>query len=252
MDFRCSNCEHVGPAVDVRQTPDGVVLVCENCEHPNVLDVATAVDAEDSPTGSQVDFRPAAPTSAVGEDDSVWLKQGALKRLVPEPGDGPRCRKCARLLRSHEQHCARCGLSVAEAESYPEGEAPWERPPAGKEAEQEQASLLWKALRDNPTDENLSKFVGFVREEELLEYGVRKLRLFLIDHPEDDAAVDFLRELASSFQARIVVAQAKAQIRADDFVQKTGRFKQILLWIVFVVWGVIFVVFLANVMDGCG
>lgn len=244
----------------MRPTADGVVLICENCGHENALAVSRSNDDGPATEVAEVtgersdDSRPLVTSTARGEQDeeSVWLEKGALERLVPEPGDGPRCRKCALLLTPGQEYCARCGLSVAEGERYPEGEAPWERPTTGREAEHEQATLLWKSVQEDPTDENLTKFADFARDEELLEYGVRQLRQFLIQHPDHDLALGFLRELAASFQARVIVAQAQAQVRADDFVQKTDRFKQALLWVVFIVWGGIFIAFLVNIADGCG
>ncbi len=254
MEIRCSQCQHVGPAADVRPTAEGVVLVCENCGAENRLDVSRSDEdsgADGTPETPPVPIDPGPASASQSAEAKEWMEQGALERLIPEPGTGPRCRKCAHLLGEGESYCPRCGLSVSEANRYPEGEAPWEKAPPDKEAEHEQATLLWRSLQDHPTDENLSKFAEFARDEELLEYGVRKLRRFLIEHPDNERAIEYLRELASSFQARVIVAQAQAQIRADDFVQKTGQFKQILLWVVFVVWGGIFFAFLLNVMDGC-
>ena len=244
MEIRCTNCQHLGPAEQVLPTADGVALICANCGHHNALGVS---DGDGASAGARSVAAPPA-TSKPSNSSSLWLQRDALERLVPEPGSGPRCRKCAHLLADDEQYCSRCGLAREEGERFPPGAAPWERPPVGKEDVHEQATLLWKALRDHPTEENLAKFADFAKNEQLLEYGVRQLRFFMVDHPEVPRARELLEELAASFHARIIVAQAQAQISAEGFGQSAMRYKQVLLWTVFVVWGGIFLFFLSKVV----
>lgn len=241
MEIRCTNCEHLGPAAQVLPTEDGVVLVCANCGHNNPLALSSPSDPAPPKPAALIQPKPVAQLSP-------WLQKDALKKLIPEPGPGPRCRKCAHLLGDEESYCSRCGLARAEGERFAPGEAPWERPPVGREAVHEQATLLWKALTENPTEDNLAKFAQFTREEELLEYGVRQLRFFLVEHPDVPRAREFLEELASSFQARVIVAQAQAQVSAGDFGAAALRYKQVLLWTVFVIWGGIFLFFLSKVV----
>lgn len=245
MEIRCDNCGHVGPAASVVPGEHGVALICENCSHENLLDVPGAVPKPtESPKPKPRQRKPDPDTSAEG-----WLTKGVLERLIPAPGDGLRCRKCAYLLEG-EKNCPRCGLNVDEGHRFPEGEAPWERPPEGLEAPFEQATLLWKSVEENPTDDNLSKFVAFSREEGLLEYGIRKLRFFLVDHPNHERATSHLEELAESFQAKMIVARARAEVGADNIVEATHRAKRYILIGVFILWGSILLMFLSR-MTGC-
>lgn len=256
MEIRCTQCEHLGPAAAVLPSEHGVVLVCANCGHHNPLDVSEA------PAGSPSDeapepiapITPIAPIASVGSpakadtsQESPWLVKGALERLIPESGEGRRCRKCAQLLADAEENCPRCGLSVVESQRFEPGTAPWERPPEGQEAAFEQASLLWKSVDEHPTDDNITKFVMFAREEDLLELGIRQLRFFLIEHPGHERATTHLEELATSFQSKMIVAQAQAEVRAGNIVATTVRMKGILLWIVFAMWAAILALFISKV-----
>jgi hypothetical protein len=283
VEIRCDNCSHVGPAAEVRPGQGSVVLVCENCGHENLLSVGEVAGAEAAPTDAGVQGEvagdqsgqepPAEPddrassvaaTATAGEkaprSDAfgnkeqvrVWLREDALEALIPESGDGVRCRKCARLLPADAENCARCGLNRREAERYAPGEAPWEQPPADKEAEHEQAMLLWDAFADAPDDEaSLDKFVDFVRDEGLLDTGVRKLRFYLVDHPDDTRAVDHLRDLAESLQSKLIVAQVQAKASANEFQEDVSRFKQRFIISALVFWGLVFLLFLALFWDAC-
>lgn len=253
MEIRCDNCSHVGPAAEVRPGADGVVLVCENCQHENVLDMG---EARESGAAAPAVSAPAASRStstAPSESDEVrmWLREDALQALIPEQGVGPRCRKCAQLLPAEADNCSRCGLNRREAERHEPGMAPWERPPAGKESEQEQAELLWGSFEEDPDTQRLEKFVAFVRDEGLLDLGIRKLRFYLVEHPEDGEAVERLRDLAESLQSRIIVAQAQARASADEFQQDVSRFKNRVVLIALLFWGGVFLLFLTFFWDNC-
>ncbi len=272
MEIRCDNCSHVGPAAEVRPGPAGVVLVCENCEHENILDVgdsgssAEADDASSESVGAAGGGSAALQSPTAGADSSprsadsfgdsnqvrMWLREDALQALIPEPGVGPRCRKCAQLLPATAENCKRCGLNRNEAERFAPGQAPWERPPEGKESEAEQAELLWESFEEDPTATALQKFVDFVRDEGLLDLGIRKLRFYLVDHPEAEQAIEHLRDLAESLQSRIIVAQVQARASADEFQDDVSRFRNRVVWGALVFWGGIFLLFLAFFWDNCG
>ena len=58
MDIRCKNCQHIGPAADVRPTAAGVELICANCGHANPLEVQGATsEPTPAPTPSQAEDR---------------------------------------------------------------------------------------------------------------------------------------------------------------------------------------------------
>lgn len=229
----------------------GVVLVCQNCGHENPLEVPpTAPEGGAAKAPPQAE-RPAAVRPAPGPADSShegnWLSKSAMEKLIPQPGPGLRCRKCAQLLGEHD-NCPRCGLNAVEGARFADGEAPWEVAPPGQEAAFDQATLLWKVVDESPTDDNLEKFYRFVREEDLLEYGIRRFRFFLVDHPDDERARANLEQLAQSFQAKMIVARAQAEVRAGNIAATTARLKTILLGAVFFIWFGIFLVFLSQVV----
>lgn len=230
MEIRCSSCGHVGPASSIANTEAGIELICAHCGHANSLAVPPA---QPTPT----------PVEKAKPPKNDWLSGEALERLIPTPGPGPRCQKCATLLNLSEDSCRRCGLAN-DAAKYALGEAPWEAPAPGKEAATAQALLLWGSVEDNPHDDNLRKFFDFALHEELLELGIRRLRFFLVDHPEHELAVSQLKTLAQSFQAKALVVRAQAEVRADNIVAKTVRARQVVLWLVLVVFGGVFLLFL--------
>jgi hypothetical protein len=185
------------------------------------------------------------------EDVRTYLRTDAMEALVPEPGPGPRCPKCAKRLDPDVDNCTRCGLNQREARSYDDGEAPWERPPRGKEGEYEQATLLWQSLEEDWSEERLSNFVDFIKETELLDLGIRRLRFHLIEHPDDQLAREYLRDLAESLQTRLIIAQVQAQASADEFQDEVSKFKNRMVTAALVFWGGIFLLFLAFFWDNC-
>lgn len=257
------------------------MLVCENCGHENLLEMGPAgangeADAPAKAEPEQVDPQQVDPeqvdqgalreavragkgdsfdkrADTFGDKDQVrmWLREDALEALIPASGVGPRCRKCAHLLGPNEEHCSRCGLSRAEAERHAPGEAPWEQPPPGKESEHEQANLLWESFLDEPDATRLEKFVDFVRSEDLLDLGIRRLRFYLVDEPDDELVVELLRDLAESLQSRLIVATVQAKASANEFQEDVSRFKNRMVVAALVFWGGIFLLFLVLFWDNC-
>lgn len=268
MEIRCTQCSHVGPAGEVRPTPGGVALVCENCGHPNPLDLddrPTSPGAGQAPhdeteeAGAEAAAKaaaprptPAQPAQRPGHIGEPWLRADALDKLMPQPGAGPRCPKCVRLVEPGADHCSHCGLGLDEAASYAAGQAPWEAPPAGKEAAAEQAELLWQSYQEAPSHERLDNFVDLVRGEDLLDLGIRKLRWHLVDHPDDAHARAQLRDLGESLQSRLIVAQVQAQADAEEFRGEVDRAKRSIIYAALAFWGGIFLLFLVLFWDKCG
>jgi RNase P subunit RPR2 len=295
LDIRCKNCQHIGPAAEVRPTTSGVELICANCGHANPLDVG-ATQGEESTrpasasTASPAEARPkrvepslaAAPAEAAsvggfrksGEIDIdrarafanaekarnrqseasyiEEISEKMMERLIPEQGEGARCRKCAHLLDPSDTNCRRCGLDIAESHRYAEGDAPWERPPKGQEAAFEQAMLLWASVSEQWSEERLDNFAAFVREEKLYELGIRLLRFRLAEHPEDRRAVAHLQELVSMMQSRVVVARAQAEASAQQFGEGVAKTRAAIVGATVIFWIGIFLLFLFIFMNNCG
>ena len=276
MKVECSQCGHLGPAADVRQGDDGVVVVCEECGAANPLDGGAGEGesggtedegAEEAADGEQEAIDAAAIAGAeaaaalsggsdeesppdpseYGSRDLTLEKEQALDRLVPDRGPGLRCPKCAKLQRADAENCERCGLHLDEARQYDDGEAPWEQPPSGKDAEFERAQLLWSAYEESGDPDDLADFVGFVSEHMFYEMAIRRLRFYLVDHPEDAAAHEALGELASGVQSQIVAARAQAEADAEELNRDIKQFKRRVAAII-VILGAVTILIVANLV----
>ena len=270
LSLTCANCGEVN-SLDLGAASDSVAGQVpttsegersESSDDSNDEDVAPTEVADATPRhlaesgginleNLQVADEPKRRGFGSNEDVRTYLRTDAMEALVPETGPGPRCPKCAKRLQPNDENCARCGLNQTEAHAYDDGDAPWERPPKGKEAEHEQARLLWDSLEEDWSEERLSNFVEFVTESELLDLGIRRLRFHLIEYPDDQLAREYLRDLAESLQSRLIVAQVQAQASAEEFQDDVSRFKTRMVTAALVFWGGIFLLFLVLFWDNC-
>lgn len=253
MEIRCSECGHVG-AAEATTDENGIALICAECGHKNRLDMGKPEPAPElSEQEPAINYAALAQLPAAAKlkekEDEEEFRRAALERLIPEPGPGPRCPKCAHVVVAHDVYCSRCGLAIDEAMKHAPGEAPWERPPAGREGAHEQVQLLWSALEDDWTQDNFERFAQFVRDEGLVDFATRKLRFRLVDHPDDELALEFLGEIAESLQSRLAVAKAQAKASAEQFSEVTQRTKSVLLYATFIIW--MFIVAVVATMVKC-
>jgi hypothetical protein len=231
MEIRCSKCGHLGVAAEVRPVDVGVGLVCGECGHVNVV-APTAANEEESEKASGVDGELEA------EPDGA-----SLERIIPEPGDGERCRKCFYLFGDDESgHCPRCGLSIAEGERFEEGQAPWELPAPGEEDAFATALEIWERAESGDAAE-FERFLDYVLNEELLDLGVRKLQGYLVSNPDDELARAGIARLARRLEMAMSVAQTRAQSQADTFNDEVKRYRKNLLVAALVFWTAIFLLF---------
>ena len=241
MEIRCSQCGHLGAAKEVRSVSDGVGLVCAECEHVNVAS-AGGDGAEETATDEQ---RTGGDTGRDPERDRMEMEiVESVERFLPQPGSGMRCRKCAHLFeREDPEHCPRCGLSVSEAESYAEGEAPWEIPPEGREEAFENARELWKKAVDGGHPEEVEEFVDHVIAAGLIDVWMRRVQHYLVDHPEDPIALDALRQLAKGLEVAIEVARTRAETKSEEFNDDVKRVRSGLMVGALIFWIAIFILF---------
>ncbi|MFU8805890.1 MAG: hypothetical protein ACNA8W_18905 [Bradymonadaceae bacterium] len=267
MEIRCDDCGHLGPAAEIRPMTDAVGLVCGECGHVNTLDLGAkgAGPKNNAPETPDIDVTARlaarliaragttkARVKSVGEKDMVdWVREHAVERLIPPQGDGLRCRKCANIYSADQSHCTRCGLSIDEAERHPPGEAPWERPPSGKEALFDQANLLWDSASQDWSALTVDKFVEFVRESDLIDMGIRKLQFRLVDEPEEPLALAALASLAQGLEARIIIARSQAQASAEQFQDDVVALRKKFLFIGLGAWTVILLSFSFLFWDKC-
>lgn len=274
MEFKCTECGHIGPADEVRPVGDDVEVVCEECgaasslgddgssdregddAEPDETESDSANDwvgeGDDADVSVEEAMETALQSRSDADSEGFWAlaeaissdepdredhdltvsQSEALERLLPDESADRRCPKCASPV-GDRRHCTQCGLDLQRAEEYDEGEAPWMRPPEGREEAYEQAKALWKTYDDPEGGEKeLEKFTEFVRDLGLYELGIRKLRFYLVDHPDDERAVEALEKLTEGIQGRIVAAQSKAEADAKELNEEISRLQRGLVWAV--------------------
>lgn len=247
MEIRCSQCGHVGPAGSVRPGPNGIELICTECGHPNILEV----EPEAAPAPAPTPAARVAPKPAPSPPPEERLDPALLARLIPEPGDGLRCRKCAHLLDPQDDNCARCGLGILDGQRFAPGQAPWESAPKGMRASWEQAELLWQAAAEDFSEERVERFIDLVLEKEFHELAIRKLRFWLAEHPDDPLALKHLKRVAARMQGRVVVAQAAAETSAQAFTEGVTRARTALIGVTAVFWIGILLLFFGLFFERC-
>lgn len=239
MEIRCSECGHLGAAKEVRPVDDGMGLVCAECEHVNIAmadgDEHRTADHDDADLEIEAD-------DGEGGDDSALVE--SIARLLPQPGEGRRCRKCAHLFERDElEHCPRCGLSVAEGERYAQGEAPWEQPPEGKEQAYEEALQLWQVAMDESTAQTMDDFVDHVIAEGLIDFGMRRVQHHLVECPDDETALEALEQLATGLEMAIEVARTRAETKSEEFNDDVKRVRSGMMVGALIFWIGIFILF---------
>ena len=231
MEFRCESCGEVGVAAEVRAVSQGVALVCANCAHVNVAATSKAPNAESEAT----------PETDGSVELDMTTAMPSVEGLIPVPGEGERCQKCAQLLDDEEAHCPQCGLSKEAAEKYAPGEAPWEMAPPGLEAQKEKADRAWRdwKLGDGAIDE----FVDTVLDGGLIDYGLRKIQFYLVEHPQHPDAIKALQRLAEQLEMTIQIAHTQAEAQSEDFNDDIKVFRTRLMVGALIFWTTIFLLF---------
>lgn len=271
MEIRCEACKEVGPAAEVRAGAEGMELVCASCGHANLLKVGSAAEppAEDAQSrdgdaspapgpiaraaAERASTTASAPTSSASAAPGASLSEGvveaAMARLIPVPGAGPRCPKCAHLVDGAD-HCERCGLSQAEAHRFGPGQAPWEAAPSGKEDTFLRLNAAWARAEDGDA-QAMQRFAELAVEEGLVEAGIRRVRFYLVEHPDDARALEALRRLATALQARVTIAASQAAASAESFGKDVRRLRGLLMTVTLALCSLILLLLSAVFWDKC-
>lgn len=259
MEMRCTQCGHIGQAASVVPRAQGLGLICANCQHENVLDFGGADTTPNEDAQPTAPATPAAPVlksapfyPALSKPEDTAITDAMLQKLVPPPGEGLRCRKCLNLITADDVNCGRCGLNLEEALRYKEGQAPWERPPTGKSDAWDQASLLWESIQETWQPDRVADYTEFIKDEGLHDLGIRHLRYRLIDHPNDQLALDAMADIAKVMQARIVIARHQATQDKQEFAQEVSKIRGFLMISSLVFWIAIFALFAGLFLKNCG
>jgi hypothetical protein len=223
MEIRCDHCGETDAPADVTQAGDkGMVVRCQHCGETSILETSgSATQAESSETSSK------------GED----LGELELDEVMPEPGAGSRCPKCAALLEDR-QMCPNCGLDqslVGDGDGIP----PWIDASTIPEAEQKEARRLWEAYTDSGDDEKLTEFVQFSKRIGLEEFAIRKLRFWLGHNPDDDNAKQQLGKLLDSFKKQLWGANKALKAERQDFQREVSDYREKFLMFAVVFWSLV-------------
>lgn len=272
MEIRCEKCGHLGPAASVEPIEGGVGLVCGSCGHVNAIAMASTSVAskegslstdgaatEESGKDSNKALRVEASAETVTEKEGSRRKAQNLKglgkeqekaredtdkarraelllRLLPVPGEGLRCPKCSALVDAYDENCHRCGLTLERGRKYSLKEAPWEAPLPGKEDLYDQAWLLWESAVERESATELQDFIEFTLAEGLIDFGIRRLQGYLVNHTDDEIAREGLVTLAMRLDKAFQVARTQAEASAENFSGDLKRFRKRLLFGTLIFW----------------
>lgn len=179
------------------------------------------------------------------------MTRAMLQRLIPDPGPGVRCPKCVSIVDGADAYCAQCGLDLEGAYRHAQGESPWERVSEHQQAEAEQARLLWDATVKQWDAQHVSHYIELIEDAQLHEQGIRNLRFWLVDHPDDALAIDALGTLAKVMQTRMIIAKSHADQDKQLFHQEVSKIRTGLMVGALVFWAGIFGLFLLLFLKNC-
>ncbi len=206
MEIKCQHCEHIGAPASMKPKGNSIELTCSSCGKINRIE-------------------------GEGDEAPVQLeaREDQFQNLLPKKAEGPRCPKCLTPIDGEvEDNCRICGLDLSTDYShlpYP----PWESSPKGKEAEYEQALLLWSALEENPNETGFEKFVKFTNTLNFHDLQIRKLRHFLVHSPDNQHALKYLKKQSDQIQTRLIVAQTQSQGRTQELGSRLQHLRQKIL-----------------------
>lgn len=221
MKFECEACGHLGAAASVTPSARGVVLVCAQCAHENLLGAGGASTA---PAPADLSASSQAPGPAPGASSSPALTEGVKSkgradsappmsearaavlastvlrghqaaaqpsvmpkgpnpsRVRVEVGEGDvRCPKCG--FRQHTLGaCRQCGLDIRRLGTSVER---FERVPPQKRSAARSLDARWEALIEGGgilESSACESFINLASAAGLLDRAARRIRFYAQDH----------------------------------------------------------------------
>jgi transcription elongation factor Elf1 len=242
VEFRCSNCGHLGSPGEVRSTDEGTVVVCAECGHGEPLEASEATDPAE-PSVARDEIEEALRTVRAGGDgastDSAsgpidW--EATQEHLVPDTEPGPRCPKCIAQVDSDCDHCPHCGLGLTDRDLLD---------PDGSDAivtdtlqpfVREEADERWETVLTEETAEAFEAYVEWMTDHGGDDEAIRRVRYYLVAHPDHQPALDALASLSDSVRSRLVAARAKAESESEAFQSDVSRFRRYVIGGLAVFW----------------
>lgn len=229
MEIQCTSCGVTGKPASIDSSGEVVAVECAECGAVNRLEEADS-------TGTADGGRDAQPESGSVDSDTTSQIAALRDKLeVPEPGEGPRCDKCAAKLSAESRYCERCGLDQQWTSDVTPRSIPWQQPPPGKHRQFHRAQQLWENFENGEDTERLDEFVNCVRDHELFDLGVRKLRFFLAEHPRHLEALRALETLVDELQNQAVRVRTSLEERVANSSNESwfadGCRSDMMIWI---------------------
>jgi len=240
VEFRCSQCDHLGEAEEIRATDRGTEVVCAECGHGELLEASSSDETPDqsgeNSGGETVDrdeieraLRSVRSGRTDGDPDSRsnpldW--DATYEHLVPDSEPGPRCPKCIERVEPDDHHCPDCGLGLSDRELLEPGESSAIVTESLQDFVREEADERWSAVTRKADPETFGAYVEWMTRYGGDEEAIRRIRYFLVKHPEDEAALEALDTLTQSLRSRLAAARAKAESESESFQSDVSQFRR--------------------------
>lgn len=241
MEFRCSQCGHLGSPGEVRSTDEGTVVVCTECGHGESLEGSSTPEKE-TPVARD-DVQEALRTVRAGGDDASRASSSSRidweathEHLVPDTESGPRCPKCIARVEPEVDHCPHCGLGLRDRDLLD---------PDGSDAivtdtlqpfVREEADERWETVLREDSAEAFESYVEWMTDHGGDDEAIRRVRYYLVAHPDHQPALDALESLTESVRSRLAAARAKAESESESFQSDVSRFRRYVVGGLAVFW----------------
>ena len=248
MEVRCSQCGHPGEPAELRAVDAGTEVVCAECGHGALLEASSDGDGSDPPADDVADVDHEEVEEALqtvrsgGGETTAGTSTGRLdwdatyEHLVPDAESGPRCPKCIGRVEADRNHCPQCGLGLSNRDLVDEER--WDAivEQSVQEFVRVEADERWRTTLDEQDSESFEAYVEWMTRHGADDEAIRRVRLFLVQHPEHQPALDALDTLTESVRSRLAAARAKAESESEAFQSDVSRFRRYVVGGLAVFW----------------